>query len=284
MIDLKEMGERIRRKRIELNLTQEELAKQVGYTSRSSINKIELGLVNLPQSKIISIANALNVSVSYVMGTTKLKLGARINKNIAHNIRLRREQAGLTQRQFADMLGIDEKAVIEMESGRKILNQEVLYLICDALQLIPGDIMPRDDEELDEDAKYLLSRFRNNSQNASSKFFLSDSPRSPQSPTTPLNLQLFGQPSSPSDNSVELANLTVQEKTLVKTFRGTTEEGRMKIIQATMNICDEIESKNRVLLYAAAESEDHHRDQYIEKDKKEWEQIKGTPNTQKPLL
>ena len=32
-----------------------------------------------------------------------------------------------------------------------------------------------------------------------------------------------------------------QEKTLLKLFRGTTQEGRMRIIQAVLNICDEVE-------------------------------------------
>lgn len=32
-----------------------------------------------------------------------------------------------------------------------------------------------------------------------------------------------------------------QENTLLKAFRGTTEEGRMRIIQAVLNICDDIE-------------------------------------------
>ncbi|MBR2907003.1 MAG: hypothetical protein IKC26_03030 [Clostridia bacterium] len=58
----------------------------------------------------------------------------------------------------------------------------------------------------------------------------------------------------------------------------------MKIIQATMNICDEIESKNRVILYEAASSEDHHKDRYITKDKEKWSRIEGTPNTDDPLV
>ncbi len=37
--------------------------------------------------------------------------------------------------------------------------------------------------------------------------------------------------------------LSPQEQTLIEMFRGTTETGRMKIIQAVMNICDEIEKK-----------------------------------------
>ena len=62
------LGNRIRKRRLELNLTQEELAKRVGYTSRSSINKIEIGKNFLTQPKIITFAEALNTTPSYLMG------------------------------------------------------------------------------------------------------------------------------------------------------------------------------------------------------------------------
>lgn len=62
------IGERIKRLRVSQKLTQDELAIKSGYTSRSSINKIEKGLVDLPRSKIIDIANALGTTPSYLMG------------------------------------------------------------------------------------------------------------------------------------------------------------------------------------------------------------------------
>ena len=68
MFSLKEMGQRIKQRRLELDLTQEELAKAAGYTSRSSINKIELGKVDLTQSKLTAIAKALSVSPIELMG------------------------------------------------------------------------------------------------------------------------------------------------------------------------------------------------------------------------
>lgn len=68
MIDLKEFGLRIKKRRLELHMSQEDLAKRSGYTSRSSINKIELGFVDVPQSKIVTIANALDVSPTYLVG------------------------------------------------------------------------------------------------------------------------------------------------------------------------------------------------------------------------
>lgn len=62
------IGERIKLKRQELNMSQEELANKLGYKSRSSINKIEKDGRELPQSKIKAIADALNTTPSYIMG------------------------------------------------------------------------------------------------------------------------------------------------------------------------------------------------------------------------
>lgn len=59
---------RIKQRREELNISQDELAKKVGYKSRSSINKIEKGLTDIPQSKIIDFARALDTTPEYLMG------------------------------------------------------------------------------------------------------------------------------------------------------------------------------------------------------------------------
>ena len=61
------VGERIKQKRIELNLSQDELAKKVGYKSRSSIQKIECAR-NLPLPKVEKMAVALECTPSYLMG------------------------------------------------------------------------------------------------------------------------------------------------------------------------------------------------------------------------
>lgn len=61
------VGERIRALRKSLNMTQEELARKVGYKSKSSINKIELSR-DLPLDKVQQIALALDVSPSLLMG------------------------------------------------------------------------------------------------------------------------------------------------------------------------------------------------------------------------
>ena len=55
-------GENIKKLRLERGLSQDELARLCGYTSRSSIAKIETGNADIPQKKIKLFANALNVS------------------------------------------------------------------------------------------------------------------------------------------------------------------------------------------------------------------------------
>lgn len=61
------VGERIRQRRIELGMSQQELAEAVGYHSRSSINKIELSRI-LPLKKVERVAEALKCSPTYLMG------------------------------------------------------------------------------------------------------------------------------------------------------------------------------------------------------------------------
>ena len=63
-----ELYQRIRKRREELGLSQEELAQKMGYKSRSSINKIEMGENDIPQSKIVQFARALNTTQAYLKG------------------------------------------------------------------------------------------------------------------------------------------------------------------------------------------------------------------------
>lgn len=68
---MSEIGKNIMKRRKEIGLTQEELAFKLGYKSKSTINKIELGINDLPQSKIIKFANVLNTTPAYLMGWEK---------------------------------------------------------------------------------------------------------------------------------------------------------------------------------------------------------------------
>lgn len=50
------------------NWTQEELAKRTGYTDRSSIAKIEAGVIDIPQSKIVEFAEVFGVEPGDLLG------------------------------------------------------------------------------------------------------------------------------------------------------------------------------------------------------------------------
>lgn len=62
------IGDRVRSRRTELGMSQEELAKKVGYTSRSTVNKIEKGTRNPKAEDVKKIASALNVDFDYLLG------------------------------------------------------------------------------------------------------------------------------------------------------------------------------------------------------------------------
>lgn len=58
----------IKARRKELKMSQEELAFKVGYTNRSTIATIESGKIDLPQSKIKQLADALQTTPGDLMG------------------------------------------------------------------------------------------------------------------------------------------------------------------------------------------------------------------------
>ena len=80
------VGENIRKRRLELKMSQQEVADALGMKSRSSIAKIEKNINRLPQDKIVSLANILNTSVEYIL-TGELP----VEEKAAGNIKERNE-------------------------------------------------------------------------------------------------------------------------------------------------------------------------------------------------
>lgn len=62
------IGERIKNRRKELGLSQEELAKKMGLKSKSTICKVETGGDNLTSTIVKKYAKALDTTPSYLMG------------------------------------------------------------------------------------------------------------------------------------------------------------------------------------------------------------------------
>lgn len=82
-----ELYKRIKQRREELGMSQEDLANKLGYKSRSTINKIEMGINDITQSKIKAFADALQTTPGYLMGmednTSQPLLNDKDEKDIA---------------------------------------------------------------------------------------------------------------------------------------------------------------------------------------------------------
>ncbi len=76
------IGERIKERRIALGLTQEELAKKLGYKSKSTINKIEMGINDVSHGKIELFAKALDTTPAELIGYYDFN---NFDKNIIQN-------------------------------------------------------------------------------------------------------------------------------------------------------------------------------------------------------
>lgn len=67
------LGDRIRKKRTDLGLSQTQLANKVGYTSRSTVNKIESGARQPTAKDLPKIAEALDTTVDYLLNGIEIE-------------------------------------------------------------------------------------------------------------------------------------------------------------------------------------------------------------------
>jgi len=65
------IGDAIKKRRIQLHMSQEELARLTGYSGRSAIAKIERSVNGLPQKKVTQFAKALRTSELFLCGTVQ---------------------------------------------------------------------------------------------------------------------------------------------------------------------------------------------------------------------
>ena len=62
------INDRIKQRRLELNMSQDDLAKKTGYKTKSAISRIESGQRDLTQSQIEIFSKALDTTPSFLMG------------------------------------------------------------------------------------------------------------------------------------------------------------------------------------------------------------------------
>lgn len=165
-MELKDLGLTIRKLRIERGLTQEELAIKSGYSNRSAIARIEKGEIDLPESKIKSISNALNVSPLRLMGwedrtgdyivPDEEEDGEKTNGNtiLGRKIRTLRKSIGITQQQLAEKVGYNNRSMItHIEKGIINLPETKIREIAKALNVSLSDLL--EEKALPKDPYYV---------------------------------------------------------------------------------------------------------------------------------
>lgn len=108
------IGSRIRSRREELGLSQDELSRRLGYKSRSSINKIELDQRNLTQSKIKAIADTLETTPSYIMGWDE----SEQQFSTIDRIKEIMKQRGINAKTLTEKCQLPASAITEWSKGK----------------------------------------------------------------------------------------------------------------------------------------------------------------------
>ena len=122
MVNSLKIGDRIKQRRIELNLSQDELARRLGYKSRSSINKIEKDASGLPQTKIAAIASVLQTTPSYIMGWEEVQKKNNATADIV--VRLRSDDEFLSTIEVISKLNAEELSSIKQMANLLLKNQK----------------------------------------------------------------------------------------------------------------------------------------------------------------
>ena len=115
------IGDRIKYRRIELEMSQDELARRLGYKSRSSINKIERDASGLPQNKIADIAKALQTTPAYIMGWEE---------------KIEKDPVGMAERHFEIIMDEDISEIFEdfkkLDTKKRKIVKDLVRSLADA--------------------------------------------------------------------------------------------------------------------------------------------------------
>ena len=124
-----ELHENIRARRVALNMTQQELAKKLGYKSTSTIAKIESGENDIPQAKIAAFAAALDTTPAELMGLQIITIGpdepddtvtVTIAKGKTELEEAIRRLDGLSGKRLRNVLDIVNAMIDSYESGKDL--------------------------------------------------------------------------------------------------------------------------------------------------------------------
>lgn len=143
------IGKRIKLQRKHVGLTQEALAEKLGYRNKTSITKIENGTNDIPQSKLYAFANALDTSVSYLIGWSEDENASSNSSTNVFSIRFKtlRAEKGLSQQILSDKLKISKSSINMYERGEREPSFTTLISIADFFDVDIDYLLGRQDKK-----------------------------------------------------------------------------------------------------------------------------------------
>lgn len=135
------IGQRLARIRANRGITLEQIGNAVGVV-KSTVLKWETGAIeNMGQDKVVRLAEFLQVTPGYLLGTDAADDGPE-KDTVGARIRERRKTAGLSQAGLAARLGYESRSSInKIESGERGLPASAIKPMADALGITPMELM-----------------------------------------------------------------------------------------------------------------------------------------------
>ena len=124
------LGERIKLKREEKGMSQLDLAKKVGYGTRSAISMIEADKRDLPLAKVREIAKVLEVSPDWLMGwadiSIKVKTDLDLTVEALNNLTPQQLKRVRSYIEFLKFQGEEDEPEIEVNVHDLDVGKEVI--------------------------------------------------------------------------------------------------------------------------------------------------------------
>lgn len=167
-------GNLIKSKRIKLDLSMDELAKQVGV-SKATVQRWESGEIsNLKRDKVIPLAKALNINPLLLLGLedeNRTQKDEEENereydelfsqKDLGEKIKRRREELGISQEKLAKRMGYTSRSSInKIENGRPI-SQKIIIKLAEALEIDPLELMGLEKNPIISQINFKLNKLNN---------------------------------------------------------------------------------------------------------------------------
>jgi len=156
MEDAMNLYSRIKKRREELGMSQDELAVRLGYKDRSTIAKIEAGVNDITQSKIKSFADALETTTAWLMGwedtAESIKIpyvqgGEEPDEYFSQKLRKLRESQCLTIDEFCNQFNsvfngrLNKSTVSRYENGLQEPLLSTFKKIAQFYSIDPSDLL-----------------------------------------------------------------------------------------------------------------------------------------------